>query len=130
MSPTAPVRSPTWRITAETPAPLIWDLSHSAGAVPVDLSGWGVELAVGCTYKYLNAGPGAPAYLYIRKDRQPGLRTPIQGWFGQRDQFEMERPYEPDPRIRGPTSPIRASAAGWPARHRSWPLRRWSRERC
>jgi kynureninase len=89
------------RITAETPAPLIWDLSHSAGAVPVELSKWGVELAVGCTYKYLNAGPGAPAYLYIRKDRQHGLRTPIQGWFGQRDQFEMERSYEPDPGIRG-----------------------------
>jgi kynureninase len=89
------------RITAHAPAPVIWDLSHSAGAVPIDLTDWGVELAVGCTYKYLNAGPGAPAYLHIRKDRQPELRTPIQGWFGQRDQFEMERPYDPEPGIRG-----------------------------
>jgi kynureninase len=89
------------RITAHAPAPVIWDLSHSAGAVPIDLTDWGVELAVGCTYKYLNAGPGAPAYLYIRKDRQSDLRTPIQGWFGQRDQFEMERPYDPEPGIRG-----------------------------
>jgi kynureninase len=80
---------------------VIWDLSHSAGAVPIDLTDWGVELAVGCTYKYLNAGPGAPAYLHIRKDRQPELRTPIQGWFGQRDQFEMERPYDPEQGIRG-----------------------------
>ena len=82
--------------------------------MPIDLSGWGVELAVGCTYKYLNAGPGAPAYLYIRKDRQGGLRTPIQGWFGQREQFEMERPYEPELGIRGwlaGTPSIMATAA-------------------
>jgi kynureninase len=89
------------RITQESPAPLIWDLSHSAGAVPIELADWGVELAVGCTYKYLNAGPGAPAYLYIAEGRQQELRTPIQGWFGQRDQFEMERAYDPEPGIRG-----------------------------
>jgi kynureninase len=74
---------------------VIWDLSHSAGAVPVDLRAAGVELAVGCTYKYLNAGPGAPAYLYVASERQGELRTPIQGWFGQADQFAMERPYAP-----------------------------------
>jgi kynureninase len=74
---------------------LIWDLSHSAGAAPVSLAEAGVELAVGCTYKYLNAGPGAPAFLYVRQDLQPELRTPIQGWFGQRDQFVMGRHYEP-----------------------------------
>jgi kynureninase len=89
------------RITSESPAPVIWDLSHSAGAVEVELDAWGVELAVGCTYKYLNAGPGAPAYLYVRNDRQPDLRTPIQGWFGQARQFEMERHYDPEPGVRG-----------------------------
>ena len=73
----------------------------------------GVDLAVGCTYKYLNAGPGAPAFLYVRRDLQERLRSPIQGWFGQRDQFEMGPRYEPatgralprrdaaDPRPRG-----------------------------
>ena len=74
---------------------VLWDLSHSAGAVPVGLDEHGVDLAVGCTYKYLNAGPGAPAFLYVRSALQEELRTPIQGWFGQRDQFAMDRPYEP-----------------------------------
>jgi kynureninase len=74
---------------------VLWDLSHAAGAVPVRLFDAGADLAVGCTYKYLNAGPGAPAYLYVRTELQPRLRSPIQGWFGQRDQFLMERAYEP-----------------------------------
>jgi kynureninase len=76
-------------------AHVVWDLSHSAGALPVDLRAAGVELAVGCTYKYLNAGPGAPAFLYAAEEVQPRLRSPIWGWFGQRAQFEMERPYDP-----------------------------------
>jgi kynureninase len=76
-------------------AHVVWDLSHSAGAVPVDLREAGVELAVGCTYKYLNAGPGAPSFLYVAEEVQPRLRSPIWGWFGQRDQFEMERSYDP-----------------------------------
>jgi kynureninase len=88
-------------MTQRAPAPLIWDLSHSAGAVSIELNDWGVELAVGCTYKYLNAGPGAPAYLYLSAKLQEDLRTPIQGWFAQREQFEMERPYDPEPGIRG-----------------------------
>jgi kynureninase len=74
---------------------VIWDLSHSAGAVPVELNGQGAELAVGCTYKYLNAGPGAPGYLYVARALQDRLRSPIQGWFGQDEQFAMERPYTP-----------------------------------
>jgi kynureninase len=76
-------------------AHVVWDLCHSAGAVPVDLRAAGVELAVGCTYKYLNAGPGAPAFLYVASEIQPKLRSPIWGWFGQRDQFRMERSYDP-----------------------------------
>ena len=68
---------------------VLWDLSHSAGSVPVGLAKHGVDLAVGCTYKYLNGGPGAPAWLYIRRGLQAELRNPIQGWFGQADQFEM-----------------------------------------
>jgi kynureninase len=78
---------------------IIWDLSHSAGAVPVELNARGVELAVGCTYKYLNSGPGGPAYLYVAEALQDRLRSPIQGWFGQDDQFAMQRPYEPAPGI-------------------------------
>jgi kynureninase len=88
-------------ITREAGARVLWDLSHSVGVVPIELDAWGVELAVGCTYKYLNGGPGAPAFLYVREELQDGLRTPIQGWFGQRDQFAMERPYDPEPGIRG-----------------------------
>jgi kynureninase len=88
-------------IGAATAAPVLWDLSHSAGAVPIELERRGVELAVGCTYKYLNAGPGAPAFLYVREELQQGLRTPIQGWFGQRDQFQMDRAYDPESGVRG-----------------------------
>ena len=80
--------------------PVIWDLSHSAGAVPIGLNEAGAELAVGCTYKYLNAGPGAPAFLYVAEHLHERLRSPIWGWFGQIDQFAMERPYDPDPSIR------------------------------
>jgi kynureninase len=76
-------------------ARVVWDLSHSAGAIPIGLHDAGAELAVGCTYKYLNGGPGAPAFLYVAAELQPGLRSPIWGWFGQRDQFAMERDYDP-----------------------------------
>jgi kynureninase len=76
-------------------ARVVWDLSHSAGAIPIGLRDAGVELAVGCTYKYLNGGPGAPAFLYVAAELQPRLRSPIWGWFGQRDQFAMERDYDP-----------------------------------
>jgi kynureninase len=76
-------------------ARVVWDLCHSAGALPVHLREAGVELAVGCTYKYLNAGPGAPAFLYVARELQDRLRSPIWGWFGQRDQFAMGQGYEP-----------------------------------
>jgi kynureninase len=76
-------------------AHVVWDLSHSAGVVPAELAAAGVELAVGCTYKYLNAGPGAPAWLYVAEGVQERLRSPIWGWFGQEDQFAMEREYAP-----------------------------------
>jgi kynureninase len=76
-------------------ARVVWDLCHSAGAIPIDLRGAGAELAVGCTYKYLNAGPGAPAFLYVARELQGELRSPIWGWFGQRDQFAMGPAYDP-----------------------------------
>lgn len=79
---------------------IVWDLSHAAGVVPMRLDDWGVRLAVGCTYKYLNSGPGAPAYVYVARDAQPRLRQPLWGWFGQRDQFEMTELYEPAEGIR------------------------------
>lgn len=75
----------------------LWDLSHAAGALPVDLDGSGADLAVGCGYKYLNGGPGAPAWLYVRAGLQGRLRQPIWGWWGQRDQFEMGIDYDPVP---------------------------------
>ena len=78
---------------------VLWDLSHAAGAVPLDLDAAGVDLAVGCTYKYLNGGPGAPAYLYVRKELQSSLMPPIWGWYGQRDQFAMGPGFAPLPDI-------------------------------
>jgi kynureninase len=101
-------------LTAATEADVVWDLSHSAGALPVGLREAGAELAVGCTYKYLNGGPGAPAFLYVAEERQAGLRSPIWGWFGQRDQFAMERDYDPADgvaRFQAGTPPILALAA-------------------
>jgi kynureninase len=78
---------------------MLWDLCHAAGSVPIELDATGADLAVGCTYKYLNAGPGAPAFLYVRRDLQTALRQPIWGWFGQRGQFEMGPSYDPEPSI-------------------------------
>lgn len=78
---------------------VLWDLAHSAGAVPVELDRWSVDLATGCTYKYLNSGPGAPGYLYVARSLQDRLRQPIQGWFGQANQFEMGASYTPAPGV-------------------------------
>jgi kynureninase len=74
---------------------MLWDLSHAAGPVPIHLERDGADLAVGCTYKYLNAGPGAPAFLWARPGLVDELQSPIQGWFGQRDQFAMGPVYDP-----------------------------------
>jgi kynureninase len=93
---------------------VLWDLSHGAGAVPADLTAAEADLAVGCTYKYLNGGPGAPAFLYVRRELQEQLRQPIWGWFGQRDQFAMGAAYDPADgvdRFAVGTPPVLAMAA-------------------
>jgi kynureninase len=77
----------------------LWDLSHSAGAMPVALAGAKADLAVGCTYKYLNGGPGAPAFLYVREDLHESLTNPVWGWFGRREQFDMAPDFRPAPGI-------------------------------
>lgn len=74
---------------------VLWDLSHSVGSIPIELNACDADLAVGCTYKYLNGGPGAPAFLYVRRDLQEQLSNPIQGWFGQKNQFAMDFDYAP-----------------------------------
>jgi kynureninase len=76
-------------------ATTVWDLSHAAGVVAVDLEAAGVEFAAGCTYKFLNGGPGAPAFSYVRSELHEQLTQPIWGWFGQTDQFEMDAPFQP-----------------------------------
>ena len=79
---------------------VLWDLSHSVGAVPVSLKKANADMAIGCTYKYLNGGPGSPAFLYVRKDLQEKLENPIQGWFGERNPFEFKLHYRPSEGIR------------------------------
>jgi kynureninase len=80
---------------------VVWDLCHSAGSVEIDLDGAGVDFAAGCTYKYLNGGPGSPAFAYVNRRHLPTLRQPVWGWMGRKDAFEMAAGYEPAPGIRG-----------------------------
>jgi kynureninase len=77
----------------------IWDLSHSAGAIEIDLIAAGTRLAVGCGYKYLNGGPGAPAFMFVARDLRDELRSPLQGWMGHADPFAFVDDYRPAPGI-------------------------------
>jgi kynureninase len=88
------------RIAHDAGALMMWDLSHSAGSVPLALDEWGMDLAVGCTYKYLNSGPGGPAFGYVRRDLLESFRQPVWGWMGRKDIFEMGPGYEPADGIR------------------------------
>jgi kynureninase len=84
----------------EAGALTLWDLSHAAGSVPIDLHAAQADMAVGCTYKYLNGGPGAPAFAWVHPDVLAQARQPIWGWFGQQRQFDMGPRYDPAPGIR------------------------------
>jgi kynureninase len=89
------------RVAHDAGALILWDLSHSVGSVPVQLDEWDVDLAVGCSYKYLNGGPGAPAFGYLRAAHHGMLQQPIWGWMGRRDAFEMAAGYEAAAGMRG-----------------------------
>jgi kynureninase len=102
------------RAAHDVGALVLFDLSHSVGAVDLDLGAAGVDLAVGCTYKYLNGGPGAPAFLYVREDLQERLESPISGWWAHAEPFDFSPSFTADPGIRrfhGGTMPILSLAA-------------------
>ncbi len=92
----------------------IWDLAHSAGALPVELETSNTEFAVGCTYKYLNGGPGAPAFIYVRPDIAESIEPSLSGWLGHRQPFEFDQSYTPGhaiERMRVGTPPVLQMAA-------------------
>ncbi|MGM1017924.1 MAG: kynureninase [Actinomycetota bacterium] len=88
------------RVVHGSGALVLWDLCHSAGVIPMELDAWGVDIAVGCTYKYLNGGPGSPAFVYIRTEHHGVLTQPVWGWMGAGDVFAMGPAYRPAPGIR------------------------------
>lgn len=85
----------TTKLVHDHGAEIIWDLAHSAGALPIDLNGCGARYAVGCTYKYLNGGPGAPAFLYVHSNHQDKGWQPLSGWHGHASPFAFEADYTP-----------------------------------
>ncbi|MBW4710152.1 kynureninase [Roseobacter sp. YSTF-M11] len=90
-------------------AVMVWDLAHSAGAIPVDLAASNAEMAVGCTYKYLNGGPGAPAFIYVRSDLAETIQPALSGWLGHEAPFDFAMNYRPGPgieRMRVGTPPV------------------------
>ncbi|OSQ47665.1 kynureninase [Thalassospira alkalitolerans] len=97
------------KLAHDVGALVIWDLAHSAGAVPVDLAGCEADFAVGCTYKYLNGGPGAPAFIYVRPDHAKTVRPALSGWLGHAAPFAFDMAYNPAPdvsRMRVGTPPV------------------------